>query len=97
MSKGTPETGRQYDLVFDDFAAKLEKEIAIIILPHHGEGYTMDGVRSLATRLAMLVSKRSREVGRLPSFGEAARFCPNCSCRTCLLEKANQDKMVDNH
>lgn len=92
MSKGAAQSKQQCELVFDDFAAKLEKEIALIILPHHGEGYTMDGVRSLATRLAMLVSKRSRQVGRLPDLGGEACFCPNCSCRTCLLEQANRAK-----
>ena len=92
MSKDNTKNDQQYELVFDDFAARLEREIAIMILPHHGEGYTMDGVRSLSTRLAMLVSKRCREAGRLPDFGGEARFCPNCSCRSCLLEKTNLEK-----
>jgi len=82
----------QYDLVFDDFAAHLESEIALMILPHHGEGYTMDKVRSLSTRLAMLVSKRCREAGRLPGYGDSSGFCPNCACRSCLLEKTIRDK-----
>ena len=84
--------GQQYDLVFDDFAARLEKEIAIMILPHYGEGFTMDGVRRLSTRLAMLVSRRARQESRIPDYGGAVRFCPNCGCRSCLLEKTNQEK-----
>jgi NADH pyrophosphatase NudC (nudix superfamily) len=85
--------GQQYDLVFDDFAARLEKEIAIMILPHYGDGFSMDKVRSLSTRLAMLVSRRAREASKIPDFGGATRFCPNCACRSCLLEKTNQEKV----
>lgn len=86
------QSSEQYDLVFDDFAAKLEKEIALMILPHFGEGFTMDGVRRLSTRVAMLVSKRSREAAKIPDYCGSTRFCPNCSCRSCLLEKTNQEK-----
>jgi hypothetical protein len=53
-----------FDLRYDDYAAMLEKEFAIILTPlldaqHAGN------VRGIATRLALLAGKRVRERGAL--------------------------------
>jgi hypothetical protein len=79
----------QAELVFDDFASRLEKEFAIMITPTYGTEYGLDRVRKLATRLAMLASRRSREAARMPDFLGNTRFCPCCACPSCQLEKTN--------
>jgi hypothetical protein len=81
--------GEQVTLVFDDFACRLEKEFAIILTPTFGTEFRLDHVRKLSTRLARLASKRSRDAARMPDLLGNTRFCPNCGCANCNLEKAN--------
>jgi hypothetical protein len=87
-----PAPGEQVEFVYDDFAQKLELDFAIMITPYYGDRFTPDAVRKLATRLAMLASRRCREVGKLPDFQGTRRFCPSCTCWSCQLEKDNLAK-----
>jgi hypothetical protein len=64
-----------FDLRYDDYAALLEKEFAIILAPvldakHDGN------LRGIATRLAMLAGKRVREAGLLKT--KALAICELC-------------------
>ena len=72
-----PVSSRQvsFDLRYDDYAALLEKEFALILSPvldarHDGN------LRGIATRLAMLAGKRSREAGLLRE--KAVVLCDAC-------------------
>jgi hypothetical protein len=86
MSKA-PLISKQAELVFDDFAYRLEKEIALMILPTYGDSFKVDGVRALATRIARLASRRARDEHKIPDFFGNTSYCPNCACRSCELEK----------
>jgi hypothetical protein len=64
-----------FDLRYDDFAALLEKEFALILAPvldakHEGN------LRGIATRLALLAGKRAREAGKLRE--RALMLCEAC-------------------
>jgi hypothetical protein len=64
-----------FDLRYDDFAALLEKEFALILAPvldvkHEGN------LRGIATRLALLAGKRARETGKLRE--RAVVLCEAC-------------------
>jgi len=64
-----------FELRYDDFAAMLEKEFALILSPvldvkHEGN------LRGIATRLALLAGKRARETGKL-------RERPLSICESC--------------
>jgi hypothetical protein len=64
-----------FELRYDDFAAMLEKEFALILSPvldvkHEGN------LRGIATRLALLAGKRARETNNL-------RERPLSICEAC--------------
>lgn len=64
-----------FDLRYDDFAALLEKEFAIILAPILDRGHE-GNLRGIATRLAMLAAKRARETGKLRE--KALTLCEMC-------------------
>lgn len=95
MAKEKP-NDKQLDIWdYDTFAESLEVNIAIMITPYYGREFDSGEVRKLANRLAMFVSRRCREAGKLPDFQGTAKFCPNCLCWACQLERANKERVVD--
>jgi hypothetical protein len=84
----------QVEFNYDTFAEDLERDFALMIMPHYGDGFTREAVRLLSARLAMLASRRAREVGKLPDFQGVSHFCPNCTCWSCQVEKTSRDEKL---
>lgn len=66
-----------FDLRFDDWAERLAREFAIVLMPRLKESMTRDDCRALGGRLAMLASRRAREAGELRDA------CSIVSCSGC--------------
>ena len=70
---------RQVELVLehDDFAERLEREFAIILLPVVDRAMPQDRCREVAGRLALHASRRARDAGRLAALPKPSP-CAGC-------------------
>jgi hypothetical protein len=83
-------------LRYDGWAEKLEKEIAIILMPKLDSKFSPDEHRLLAARLAMLAARRARDAKVL--VDEAALVkCRGCDAQivaqtaVCLCESCGKN------
>lgn len=83
-------------LRYDGWAEKLEKELAIILLPKLDPKFLPDECRRLAARLAMLASRRARDAKVL--VDETALVnCRGCDAQivaqtaVCLCESCGKN------
>ena len=83
-------------LRYDGWAEKLEKEIALILMPKLDSKFPQDECRLLAARLAMLAAKRARDAKVLVDEATLVR-CRGCSAQIvaqtaiCLCESCGKD------
>ena len=66
-----------FELRYEGWAEKLEREFSIMLLPVLREGISTEECRILAARLAMLAAKRARDASAL------ADDLPVVKCRKC--------------
>lgn len=70
----------EHDLRYEDWAARLSLEIALILTPAVGPHYDATRTRELGGRIAMLAAKRAREASALK---DDVAVVP---CRSCGTE-----------
>ena len=83
-------------LRYDGWAEKLEKEIALILLPKLDSKFPQDECRRLAARLAMLAARRARDARALVDETALVK-CRGCDAQivaqtaACLCESCGKN------
>lgn len=77
LLEGSKDPQLGFELRYEGWAEKLEREFSIMLLPVLREGISTEECRILASRLAMLAAKRARDASAL------ADDFPVVKCRKC--------------
>ena len=76
-----------FELRYDGWAEKLEREFAIVLTPYLDKSFAQSKCREISARLAMLAAKRAREASAL--LDET----PMVKCRGCNASIVAQDSV----